>query len=166
MTIAQHCIQVDFTSTFCLLACLTCQSRQSIWPVWSALIEFRHIWLTFIVMTCCSIQTETTRELQVLDDVPIQLQLAIETLLLILIFIVVQKVVWVGYTVWSIVITWSIEWIIQILKLSDADVARSLHDTVVHRTSLLTGAYEIILLVSIVGRHAQSYVLDLVTSTT
>ena len=166
MTIAQHCIQVNFTSALSLLACFTSQCCQSISMVWSTIKKLRHVWLTCVVMTGSCVKTETTRELQVLYNIPIQLQFAIETLLLIFILEVVQDVIWIGYTIRSIVITRGVEWVIQILQLSYTDITWSLHDTVVHRTCLLTCAYEVVLLVSIVSRHIQGYILNFMASTT
>ena len=165
MVVVQHGVDINLTSALSLLASLTCERLQGILIVRSIGIKLSHIWLTCIVMTSCCIQAKTTRELQVLDDVPIQLQLAIETLLLILVLVVVQDIIWVGNAVWSIIVTWHIEWIVQVLQFCDTDITWSLHDTVVHRPRLLTSGYEVVLLVSIVGRHAQCHIFDLVGST-
>ena len=78
---------------------------------------------------------------------------------------IVQDIVRVHHAIRSVVVTRSVEDVVQVLQLHDGDVARSLHDGVVHTVYLLTCHHEVILLISIVERGAEGQVLYLVRTT-
>ena len=162
MAIVKHEVLVNLATTLCALIYLTGERLQCILPVGCACKECRKVGFATVVVTCCCVKTEAVGELQILEDIPIQLELAIESLLLILVLIVVKNVVWVGHTVRSIIITRSVKRIAEVFHLRNADVTRSLHNTVIHRTSLLSSRNEAVLLVGIVHRCTKSHILDFV----
>ena len=92
------------------------------------------------------------------------MQLAIEAFAFKLVLKVVEHVIGVGYAVGRVVITRSIEGVVQVFQLNDADVARRLHHVVVHRARLLTRRHEVVTLVGIVKRCAERKVVHLMAS--
>ena len=78
---------------------------------------------------------------------------------------VVQNIVWVHHAIRCIVVTWRVEDIVLVFQLNDSDVARSLHDSVIHVLKALTGLHELVLLISIVQRRTECQVLHLVRTT-
>ena len=104
---------------------------------------------------------ELAEELHERGEVVVELQLTIEALALLLVLKVLHYPVRVGDTIRCIVVTRGIERIAQILHLCDTDIARSLHDGVVHRATALTCGHEAVLLVGVVYICTDGYSLHL-----
>ena len=101
------------------------------------------------------VQTEAVGGLEIFQEVIVELQVAIEALLLILVLVVLDDVVGVGHTVGGVVVTRGAERVVQVFHLDDGDVTRRLHDAVVHRARLLTSGHEVVALEGVVQRGAE-----------
>ena len=155
-------VLVDLTLTSGLLSYTTsstCDGRSI--GIVSILEEALQVGLTLIAVTCLSVKTETIGSLEVVQEVVVQLQLAIEALTFLLVLEIIHYPVGVGDAVRCIVITWGVERIVHILQLCDTDIAWGLHDGIVHRATALTSGHEAVLLVSVVHVGADCYSLHL-----
>ena len=103
-----------------------------------------------MVLARRGIQTEAISQLEPLQEVVVHLELAIEALALVFVEVILKNVVGIHHAVRGVIVTRRVERIAEVLQTGDTDVARSLHQRVVHILNALTGRHEVVLLEGIV----------------
>ena len=155
LVIAEHGGVVHLTATGNLLGCLTGDCAKAVGPVGGVGIHSAEVGLAGIVLSGVGVHTEAVSKPEVFQEFVVDFEVAIEALLLITILEVLKNIVGVGDTVRRVVVTGSVEGVGKVLHLGDGDVARGLHDRVVHAGLALARGDELVTLEGVVQRGAE-----------